>query len=195
MHHVFGDHAVESGFISSWFEIHWAILHSCGDISVLLYLWKCSWVLSAVQSSKTRLNTCLIGNKGLLRRQCRVSGLISRRGGSVKVFLEFRWEPGYILELQQGWTVKTRVCSVTLGLLSSYEGHLRNLLKAWQGYTDAFRGEAGDPVYLSSFHSYIGIPINFQEESGIITVWSIELRMSLEVSKGCEASCPDEAGT
>ena len=31
------------------------------------------------------------------------------------------------------------------GLLSSYEGHLRNLLEAWQGNTDTSRGEAGDP--------------------------------------------------
>ena len=30
------------------------------------------------------------------------------------------------------------------GLLSSYEGHLRNLLEAWQGNMDASRGEAGD---------------------------------------------------
>ena len=34
---------------------------------------------------------------------------------------------GYILELQRGWPFKTRVCSATLGLLSSYEAHLRNL--------------------------------------------------------------------
>ena len=34
---------------------------------------------------------------------------------------------GYILELWQGWPFKTRVCSATSGLLSSYNGHLRNL--------------------------------------------------------------------
>ena len=50
---------------------------------------------------------------------------------------------------------------------------------------DASRGEAGDPASLSSCHSDIGIPINFQEESGIVTFSSIELRMPLEVSKGC----------
>ena len=55
------------------------------------------------------------------------------------------------------------------GLLSSYEGHLRNLLEAWQGNTDASRGETGDPGSLSSCHSDIGIPINFQEEPGIVT--------------------------
>ena len=35
---------------------------------------------------------------------------------------------------------------------------------------------------LSSWHSDIGIPINFHEESGIITFWSIELCVPLEVS-------------
>ena len=33
----------------------------------------------------------------------------------------------YILELPWGWPFKTRVCSATSGLLSSYDGHLRNL--------------------------------------------------------------------
>ena len=55
------------------------------------------------------------------------------------------------------------------GLLYSYEGHFRNLIKAWQGNMDASRGEAGDPGYLSSCYSDIGISINFQQESGIVT--------------------------
>ena len=76
---------------------------------------------------------------------------------------------GYILELQRGRPFKTRVCSATLGLLSSYEAHLRNLFETWQGYTDAFRGEAGDPGPLCISHNDIGIPIRYQEESGIIT--------------------------
>ena len=44
---------------------------------------------------------------------------------------------GYILELQRGSPFKTRVCSVTSGLLSSYEGHHINLLEAWQFNRDA----------------------------------------------------------
>ena len=76
---------------------------------------------------------------------------------------------GYILELRWGWPFKTRVCSATSGLLSSYEGHFRNLLQAWQGKTDASRGEAGDSVSLFSCHRDFGIPINIQEESGIVT--------------------------
>ena len=34
---------------------------------------------------------------------------------------------GYILELQQGWPFETPLCSGKSGLLSSYDGHLRNL--------------------------------------------------------------------
>ena len=74
---------------------------------------------------------------------------------------------GYILELQRGLPFKIRVCSVTTGLMSSYEGHLRSLLEAWQGNTNASGGEEGDPVSLSSCHSDIGIPSNFQQDSGI----------------------------
>ena len=52
----------------------------------------------------------------------------------------------------------------------------------------------GDPGSLSICHSDIGIPINFQEESGIVSLGSTELLIPLELSKGCEASCQDEAG-
>ena len=45
---------------------------------------------------------------------------------------------------------------------------------------------------LISWHSYIGIPINFHEESGIVTFSSNELSAPLDVSKGCEALCPEE---
>ena len=34
---------------------------------------------------------------------------------------------GYILELQRGWPFETPLCSAMSGLLSSYNGHLRNL--------------------------------------------------------------------
>ena len=60
------------------------------------------------------------------------------------------------------------------GLLSSYDGHLRNLNYAWQDITDASGGEAGDRGSLSSWHSDIGMSTHFQEESGIVTFGSIE---------------------
>ena len=100
----------------------------------------------------------------------------------------------YVLELQQGWPFKTRVGSATSGLLSSCEENFSVLLEAWEGNRDASWGEAGDPGFLSSCHRDIGIPINFQDESGIISFGSIELLMPLDLSKGSEASCPDEVG-
>ena len=80
----------------------------------------------------------------------------------------------YILELRRGWTFEILVCSVTLGLLSSYDGHLGKLNYAWQENTDASGGEPEGQVFLISWHNYIGIPINFREESGIVTFWSID---------------------
>ena len=44
-------------------------------------------------------------------------------------------------------------------------------------------GEVGDKASLSSWHSDIGISINFQEESGIVTFGSIDLGPALEVSR------------
>ena len=59
--------------------------------------------------------------------------------------------------------------SAMSGLPYTYVRHLRNLHDAWQGNKDASRSEAGNRDSLSSFHSDIGIPIDFQEESGIVT--------------------------
>ena len=58
--------------------------------------------------------------------------------------------------------------------------------------TDATEGEAGGRASLISWHSYIGILINFHEESGIVTFTSNELSAPLDVSKRCEALCPEE---
>ena len=42
-------------------------------------------------------------------------------------FSSFSGNMGYVLELRRGRPLKTFVCSVTSGLLSCYDGHLRNL--------------------------------------------------------------------
>ena len=76
----------------------------------------------------------------------------------------------YSLELRRGWPFETRVCSATSGLLSSYDGHLGKLNYAGQENTDASGGEPGGQESLISRHSYLGIPINFHEESGIVTI-------------------------
>ena len=75
----------------------------------------------------------------------------------------------YILELRQGWPLETWVFSAKSGLLSSYDGHLGKLNYAWQEITDASGCEPGGQASLISWHSNIGIPINFHEESGIVT--------------------------
>ena len=76
---------------------------------------------------------------------------------------------GYIFKVRREWSFKTHVCSMTSGLLSSFQGTLMNLHEAWQINRHASRCEEGDPVSLSSFHSDIGISINFHGESGIVT--------------------------
>ena len=75
----------------------------------------------------------------------------------------------YNLELLRGWPFETRVCSVKSGLLSSYGGHLAKLNFAWQENTEASGGVPGGLASLISWNSHIGIPINFNEESGIVT--------------------------
>ena len=53
----------------------------------------------------------------------------------------------------------------------------------------------GDQVSLSSFHRDIGIPINFQKESGLVTFWSIELHEPLEVSRDVRPPVQMRRGT
>ena len=60
---------------------------------------------------------------------------------------------------------------------------------------DASGGEAGDQASLSSLHSYIGIPLNFQEESDIVTFWIIELGAPLEVSSDLRPPVQMRRGT
>ena len=76
----------------------------------------------------------------------------------------------YILELRRVWPFESRVSSAKSGLLSSYDGHLGKRKYAWQENTDASGGEPGGHVSLISWHIYIGIPIIFHEESGIVTL-------------------------
>ena len=97
----------------------------------------------------------------------------------------------YILELLRGWPFETRVFSAKSGLLFNYDGHLVKLNYAWQENTHASEGEPGGQASLISWQSYIGIPINFHEESGIVPFWSIELSATLEVWNGCETLCPE----
>ena len=75
----------------------------------------------------------------------------------------------YILELWRGWTFEILVCSTKSGHLCSYDRHFGKLNYAWQEITDASGGEVGGQASHVSWDSYIGIPINFHKESGIVT--------------------------
>ena len=64
--------------------------------------------------------------------------------------------------LQLGFVQRSQVsCLVMTDTLKLYYG--------WQENTDASGGEPGGPASLINWHSYIGIPINFHEESGNVT--------------------------
>ena len=56
------------------------------------------------------------GNRASTHCEREVSGVFSSCGRNL----------GYILELRRGWPFDTRVCSAKSGLLSSYDGYLRN---------------------------------------------------------------------
>ena len=61
------------------------------------------------------------------------------------------------------------VCLLKSEHLPRYDGQLRKLNYASSDSTDATEGEAGGQASLISWHSYIGIPFNFHEESSIVT--------------------------
>ena len=74
------------------------------------------------------------GNQASSLRNEEVSLFFSSCGGNLRD----------ILELWRGCPFKTHVCSATSGLLSCYDGHLRNLNEAWHDNADAFGDEEGD---------------------------------------------------
>ena len=59
----------------------------------------------------------MLGNRASSLGEGEVSWFYLRCGGSL----------GYIFELWWGWPFETRVCPAKSELLSSYEGHVRNL--------------------------------------------------------------------
>ena len=116
----YGANAREIGLYSIWFWVHRAILHSWGDISVLLVLWQWCSGLSGVQSSKPTLLTCLIGITQLLWPQCRWFGpLLAARGKS------------------HGFS---RVAAGIWGIFSSYSGDVHSKLEFVQWSQDTCLG-------------------------------------------------------
>ena len=58
-------------------------------------------------------------------------------------FLELRQEPGVYSRVTVGIAIQNSSLFSEVRILSSYQGHLRNLNKAWQDNTDASGGEVG----------------------------------------------------
>ena len=106
--------------ISIWFWVHWEILHSWGDFSVLLVLWQCFWGLSGVQSSKSRLLNCFIGKTQFPWKQC-------------------RWIGPHLTETWKSH-VFSRVAAGTCGIFSSYgeDVHTKLEFVQWNQYTLLF---------------------------------------------------------
>ena len=53
----------------------------------------------------------------------------------------------------------------------------------------------GDQASLSSFHKDLGIPINFQEESSLVSFGTLELHKPLEVSRDVRPPVQMSRGT
>ena len=64
---------------------------------------------------------------GVLCVHCRGIGPHLTANGKSHGFLELRQEPGVHSRVTAGWVFETRLISAKSGLLSSYDGHLRNL--------------------------------------------------------------------
>ena len=101
----YGANAREIGLISIWFGVHWVILHSWGDISVLPILWQWSWGLFGVQSSKLRPLRVSLGKPNCSACNARESGLISRGVKRLIGFLELRHKPGIYPRVTAGMSI------------------------------------------------------------------------------------------
>ena len=187
--------AGEMRFNLDWFRVHQFLLPSWGDISVFLVLWQCTWGFSGVPSRKLWFLPCLIGNKESLCIQCREIGphLVAR--GSFMSFLELRQAPGVYSRLKVGMSIwysgLFSEVRTPLYVRKTPEEFKLGLARQY----GPFWSWGGSASILITCHSYFGIPINYHEDSGIVTFWNIELRAPLEVSKGCDAPCPEEAET
>ena len=136
---------------------------------------------------------CLIGKTQLLCMQCRGIGphLIAR--GKSHGFSRVAAGTCCILSSYGGdGHLKLGFVQRSQDSCLVYDGHLGKLNYAWHENTYTSVGEPGGQASLMIWHSYIGIPINFHQESGIVTFLSIELSTPLEVSNGCEALSPEE---
>ena len=121
------------------------------------------------------------GNRASSCGEGEVSWVFSSCGRHLVYILELRrnghLKLGFVQRSRGSCLVMTDISEVILCLAGKYRRFWR-----WAGW----------PRVIISWRSYLGIPINFHEESGIVTFWSIEFRATLEVSNECEVLCPEE---
>ena len=145
----YGFNEGEKWFILSWFGVHQSILHSWGDISVLLF---CVTVFLGILFSSIReieFHNVFDWEHGTPQHE--MQGNRTSSCGEVEVswvFSSCGKHLMYILELPWGWPFETSVCWTKSGLLYSYDGHHGKLNYAWQENTDASGDELGGPASL-----------------------------------------------
>ena len=83
------------------------------------------------------------------------------------VFLEFQQEPGVYSRVTAGMAVRNSTWFSEVRIPVSLGSTPQEAKLVYEDNTDASGGEMGDQASLSSFHRDIGIPINFQEVSGL----------------------------
>ena len=130
-----------------------------GSLHVLLGTWNCS-----------------AGN-------VRESGLISRSGGALIVFLGLQREPGVYSRLMAEMAIQNSYLFSDVRTPVYLQWIPQESKLVWQDNTDASRSEAWDRGSLSSWRSDIEIPNNTQEVSGILNFCNTELRKPLRCQR------------
>ena len=179
---------------SSWVDLGYTNLFCIPELTSVFFSCCDSGLGDSLQFNQWNRGSLRLwlGTRNSSARNAGESGLIFWRGGSLMSFLELRQAPGIYSRVKAGMAIWNP------GLFSE----VRTPVSLWRtprevflflaGKYRSFWRWAGRPSVPFSWHSYIGIPINFHEESGIVTFWSTELSAPLEVSNGCEALCPEE---
>ena len=151
-----------------WFWVHQAIFPSWGDIRVLLVLWQFCWELCGVQSSKSKLLTCLIGKTQLLWTQCIGIGPHLAERGKCHGF--------------------SRVAAGTWGIFSSYSGDFHSKLEFVQWSQDTCLGMRDNSGMKTSRGRSIRTLLEVKWEFRSHFLFDTVILAFLTMLKNCQAS-------
>ena len=169
----YGANARDIGLISICFCVHREIVHSWGDISVLLILWQSCWGLTGDQLSKSRLLTCLIGKTLLLCTECRGIGPHLAEKGESHGF--------------------SRVAAGTCSIFSSYGGDVHSKLKFVQWIQDTCLGMRDISGMLTKHCRTIRPLLEFKWEFKSLFLFDTVKLGFLTILKNCQASSTFQA--